>query len=70
MVRDGIGAVLDHARARGVPLAIEPLHPMYCADRACVNTMAQAIDLCDELLGKGGRSASRRRLPRLVGPAT
>src|SRR2546422_781685 len=37
MVRDGIGEVLDHARSAGVPLAIEPLHPMYCADRACVN---------------------------------
>src|SRR3990170_19023 len=41
MVRDGIGEVLDHARGAGVPLAIEPLHPMYCADRACVNTIAQ-----------------------------
>jgi len=48
-VRDGIGSVLDHARSCGVPLAIEPLHPMYAADRACVNTMAQANDLCDEL---------------------
>ncbi len=54
MVRDGIGAVFDHARSSGVPLAIEPLHPMYCADRACVNTLAQALDLCDEL----DRSAS------------
>lgn len=52
MVRDGIGEVLEHARGVGVPLAIEPLHPMYAADRACVNTMAQANDLCDEL-GEG-----------------
>ena len=51
-VRDGIGAVLGHARSCGVPLAIEPLHPMYAADRACVNTLAQANDLCDEL-GEG-----------------
>jgi sugar phosphate isomerase/epimerase len=49
MVRDGIGSVLDHARSAGVPLAIEPMHPMYCADRGCVNTLAQALDLCDEL---------------------
>ncbi len=48
-VRDGIAALLEHARAVGMPLAIEPLHPMYAADRACVNTMAQANDLCDEL---------------------
>jgi sugar phosphate isomerase/epimerase len=32
-----------------MPLAIEPLHPMYAADRACVNTLAHANDLCDEL---------------------
>jgi sugar phosphate isomerase/epimerase len=48
-VRDGIAALLPHARAAGMPLAIEPLHPMYAADRACVNTMAEANDLCDEL---------------------
>jgi len=49
MVRDGIGELLDYARPAGMPLAIEPLHPMYAADRACVNTIAQANDLCDEL---------------------
>ncbi len=49
MVLDGIAEILEHARASRVPLAIEPLHPMYCADRACVNTVAQALDLCDAL---------------------
>ena len=48
-VRDGIGELLEYARPAGMPLAIEPLHPMYAADRACVNTMAHANDLCDEL---------------------
>jgi sugar phosphate isomerase/epimerase len=32
-----------------MPLAIEPLHPMYAADRACVNTLDQALDLCASL---------------------
>ncbi len=49
MVRDGLGEILDHARSCGVPLALEPLHPMQCAERACVNTLRQALDLCDEL---------------------
>jgi sugar phosphate isomerase/epimerase len=49
MVEDGIGTLLDHARDARMPLAIEPLHPMYAADRACVNTLAQALDLCDRL---------------------
>jgi len=54
MVADGIAAILPHARAAGVALAIEPLHPMYAADRCCVNTMAHANDLCDGLgLGVG-----------------
>lgn len=48
-VRDGIAALLDDSRGAGMPLAIEPLHPMYAADRACVNSLAHANDLCDEL---------------------
>lgn len=52
MVADGIAAILPHARAANIPLAIEPLHPMYAADRACVNTLEQALDICD-LLGDG-----------------
>ena len=48
-VRDGIAKLLEHARAARMPLAIEPLHPMYAAERACVNTLTQANDLCDEL---------------------
>ncbi len=51
-VRDGIAALLPYARDAGMPLAIEPLHPMTAADRACVNTMGHANDLCDEL-GEG-----------------
>ena len=53
MVRDGLGELLEYARPAGMPLAIEPLHPMYAADRACVNTLAHANDLCDELAPQG-----------------
>lgn len=48
-VRDGIGRLLEYSRNVGMPLAIEPLHPMYAADRACINTLDQANNLCDEL---------------------
>ena len=48
-VRDGIQATLAYARSVGMPLAIEPLHPMQAAERACINTLEQALDLCDEL---------------------
>jgi sugar phosphate isomerase/epimerase len=48
-VRDGLAALLPYARDAGVRLALEPLHPMYAADRACINTLAHANDLCDDL---------------------
>ena len=48
-VVDGIAASLDYARKVGMPLAIEPLHPMQGADRACVNTLGHALDICDAL---------------------
>jgi len=48
-VSEGIAALLDDARQRRMPLAIEPLHPMYAADRACINTLEQALDVCDAL---------------------
>jgi len=49
MVADGMAAILPDARAAGVPLAIEPLHPMYAADRSCVNTLGQSLDLAERL---------------------
>lgn len=49
MVAEGIAAILERSRDAGMPLAIEPLHPMYAADRACINTLDQALDLCDLL---------------------
>ena len=48
-VEDGIAELLAYARTAKLPLAIEPLHPMFAADRACVNTTRQALDLCDRL---------------------
>ena len=51
-VEEGIAAILPEARKAGVPLAIEPLHPMQAAERACINTLEQALDICDEL-GEG-----------------
>jgi sugar phosphate isomerase/epimerase len=48
-VEDAIAEMLDYARQGRIPLAIEPLHPAYAADRACVNTTKQALDICDRL---------------------
>jgi sugar phosphate isomerase/epimerase len=48
-VEDAIAEMMDYARTAQMPLAIEPLHPVYAADRACVNTTRQALDICDRL---------------------
>jgi sugar phosphate isomerase/epimerase len=42
---DAIGELVPYAAGAGVRLAVEPMHPMYCADRGVVSTLAQALDL-------------------------
>ncbi|SCF35320.1 Sugar phosphate isomerase/epimerase [Micromonospora carbonacea] len=46
-VADAIGELVPHARAAGVRLAIEPLHPMFCADRCVISTLGQALDIAE-----------------------
>jgi sugar phosphate isomerase/epimerase len=48
-VHDAIAEMLEYAGKAKMRLAIEPLHPAYAADRACVNTTKQALDICDAL---------------------
>jgi sugar phosphate isomerase/epimerase len=54
-ILEGISAILPLAEQTGVRLAIEPLHPMYAADRSAVTTIKQAnnivADLDSEFLG-------------------
>ena len=52
MFAEGLAAVLPHARAARVPLALEPMHPIYAADRGVISTIAEMTDLCDRL-GEG-----------------
>ncbi|WP_420367124.1 sugar phosphate isomerase/epimerase family protein [Curtobacterium sp. L1-20] len=48
-IADGIAELAPIAAAAGVPLAIEPMHPMMIADRSAVTTLQEANDLIDEL---------------------
>jgi sugar phosphate isomerase/epimerase len=48
-IRDAIASILPDAAAAGIKLAIEPLHPMYAAERSAVNTVSQARSICREL---------------------
>jgi sugar phosphate isomerase/epimerase len=45
MVEDGVAALVPHAADRGVRLGIEPLHPMFAADRSVISTLGQANDI-------------------------
>ena len=47
MVAEGIAQLAPYARQHGVRLAIEALHPMFCADRAVVSTLGQALDIAE-----------------------
>src|SRR3981081_4560427 len=48
-VDDAIAEMMEYARDARMPLSIEPLHPAYAADRACVNTTKQGLELFDAL---------------------
>ena len=49
MVFDGIASLVPYAQERAVKLGVEPLHPVYCADRNVVVTLAQANDFAERL---------------------
>jgi len=46
-VVDAIGELAPYAAERGVVLAIEPMHPLFAADRGVVSTLAQALDMAE-----------------------
>jgi sugar phosphate isomerase/epimerase len=49
MVAAGIAELAPYATARGVRLGIEPLHPMFAADRSVINGLEQALALAARL---------------------
>jgi sugar phosphate isomerase/epimerase len=48
-VLDGLLEILPAAEKAGITLGIEPLHPMYAAERSVVVTLKQANDLAHQL---------------------
>jgi sugar phosphate isomerase/epimerase len=48
-VLDGLREVLPDAERAGITLGIEPLHPMYAAERSVVVTLKQANDMAEQL---------------------
>ena len=48
IVVEGISHIVDHARQCGVRLGIEPLHPMYAAERSVIVTLNQANQIAEQ----------------------
>ncbi|MBM9510432.1 sugar phosphate isomerase/epimerase family protein [Actinacidiphila acididurans] len=46
-VAEAIADLAPYAAERGVRLAVEPLHPMYAADRCVISTLGQALDIAE-----------------------
>lgn len=51
-VAEASAELLDHGRRVGVKIALEPLHPVYAADRSCLSLLSEALDICDAIEGE------------------
>lgn len=46
---DGLAKMSEYGKKMGVPIALEPLHPMYAADRCSINSLKHALDICESI---------------------
>lgn len=46
-VEDRLAQLVPYALERGVRIALEPLHPMFAADRAVISTLGQALAMAE-----------------------
>lgn len=49
LVADRVAEMAPYAAACNVRLALEPLNPVYGGNRSCLNTLRDALDLCDRI---------------------
>lgn len=53
-VREAAAMLLEHGKKAGVRIGLEPLHPVYAADRSCLTLLSEALDWCEAIEGMGG----------------
>ncbi len=51
-VAEASAQLLEHGKAVNVKIALEPLHPVYVADRSCLSLLSEALDMCDRIEGQ------------------
>ena len=50
-VIEGTVQLLEYGRSLGVKIALEPLHPVYTAERSCLTLLSEALDMCQQIEG-------------------
>jgi len=48
-VVEGTAQLLEHGKSLGVKIALEPLHPVYTAERSCLTLLSEALDMCQQI---------------------
>jgi sugar phosphate isomerase/epimerase len=48
-VEEATAILAAHARELNMKIALEPLHPMYAADRSCLTTIDEALGICHRI---------------------
>lgn len=50
-VVEGTVQLLEYGRSLGVKIALEPLHPVYTAERSCLTLLSEALEMCQQIEG-------------------
>ena len=50
-VVEGTARLLEYGRSLGVRIALEPLHPVYTAERSCLTLLSEALEMCQQIEG-------------------
>ena len=50
-VKEATAIMLEHGKNIGVKISLEPLHPVYAAERSCLTLLSEALDICDDIEG-------------------
>jgi sugar phosphate isomerase/epimerase len=50
-VCEAMAKLLEHGKKAGVRIGLEPLHPVYAADRSCLTLLSEALDWCEKIEG-------------------
>jgi sugar phosphate isomerase/epimerase len=50
-VKEATSILLEHGKNVGVKISLEPLHPVYAAERSCLTLLSEALDMCGEIEG-------------------